>query len=129
LTETAVIYEKANASTGATVTNRTKVLEIIADFGGSARLNDIANQIGISTAATLGYLNWLIKAGFVSKTSEKPVKYTITESGRHKIAKPGTPSTPETQAPEAPSTITSTPTKTPPKVGFWIKLARFLGES
>jgi len=128
LTETVVVYEKLNASTGATAINRIKVLEIIEGFGGSAGLKDIANHMGVSTAATLGYLNWLVKAGYVNKTSEKPVKYTLTESGKSTITKPKTTSTSEIPAVDTPSTSTtvSTPT-TPPKVGFWAKLARFFG--
>ena len=129
MTETVVVYEKLNASTGATAINRIKVLEIIEGFGGSAGLKDIANHMGVSTAATLGYLNWLVKAGYVNKTSEKPVKYTLTENGKSKITKPEITSTSENPAVEAPSASTTvpTPTVTPPKVGFWAKLARFFG--
>lgn len=126
MAETIVVSEKLNTLNSTVAINRVKVLEIIEGFGGSAGLKDIATQLGTSMAATLGYLNWLIKTGYVNKTPEKPVKYIITENGRNALAK-STPTPPPTENPAveaSPQALEPTPTTTPPKAGFWTKLAR-----
>jgi DNA-binding MarR family transcriptional regulator len=128
MAETIVVPEKLNPLSNTTTTNRVKVLEIIQDFGGSAGLKDIATHLGAPMAATLGYLNWLIKTGYVTKTPEKPVKYVLTETGRTAVAKPTPPPT-ENPVVEAPPTHAPESPQATPKAGFWTKLARIFNKT